>query len=109
MNKYPLDAISCEAVYDDTPASNPFLAAMPEMLSHKQFMEAVCCMPGLPYDLPQMSSEQRRQALSLLSSVFIPMDYMYAIYTIIRLTCCAATIRRIIMYSFLLRFPFTGP
>ncbi len=27
-----------------------------------------------------MTSEERRQALPILSTVFIPMDYMYAIY-----------------------------
>ena len=79
MSKYSLGEPACEAVYDASADNNPLLAAMPEMLSREQFMEAVRSMPGLPSSLSQMTAEERRQSLSLLSSVFIPMDYMYVV------------------------------
>lgn len=78
--KYPPDSPVCGAVYDNAPANNPFLAAMPEILPREQFMDAIRSMPGLPYNLPQMSLEERRQSLPLLSSLFFPMEFMYAVY-----------------------------
>ncbi|MDE7246760.1 MAG: transposase, partial [Lachnospiraceae bacterium] len=66
--KYPPDSPVCGAVYDNAPANNPFLAAMPEMLPREEFINAVRSTPGLPYNLTQMSLEERRQNLTLLSS-----------------------------------------
>lgn len=80
MRKYPVGEQSVGAVYDNAPADNPFLAALPEMLSQDNFKSEIRGFPKLPPDLPRMSPEQRRQALPLLSSIFIPMDYMYAIF-----------------------------
>lgn len=80
MRKYPAGESIVGAVYDNAPADNPFLAAMPEMLSQKDFSSEIRSFPKLPQNLPSMSSEERRQALTLLSSVFIPLDYMYAIF-----------------------------
>ena len=39
---------------------------------------AVPC--GLPHNLAQMSPEERRQSLPMLASLFVPLDYMYAVY-----------------------------
>lgn len=79
MRKYQ-PAQTVGAIYDNAPADNPFLAAMPEMLSREEFLGAIRSAPPLPDNLQQMTSEERRQALPLLVSLFIPMSYMYAIY-----------------------------
>lgn len=79
MKKYP-EGQSVGAIYDGAAADNPFLAAMPEMLSQQEFSSGVRSTPQLPHTLPQMTSEERRQALPMLASLFFPMNYMYAIY-----------------------------
>jgi len=53
---------------------------MPEMIGREEFLEQIKGAPPLPHNIGDMSPEERRQALPLLASVFIPMDYMYAIY-----------------------------
>ena len=80
MRKYPPGESVCGAVYDNAPADNPFLAAMPEMLPRNEFLSAIRSTPGLPHSLPQMSPEERRQSLPMLASLFVPMHYMYAVY-----------------------------
>lgn len=80
MKKYPAGESIVGAIYDNAPADNSFLAAMPEMLSQSDFNSEIRSFPKLPQNLPQMTSEERRQALPLLSSIFVPMDFMYAIY-----------------------------
>lgn len=81
MSKYTPNQQVCEAIYADIPGNNPLLAAMPDMLSPSQFKKAISNMPGLPHNLSQMSPEERQQSLALLSSVFVPMDYMYTLYS----------------------------
>lgn len=79
MSKYPaLQHVT--AVYDPTHEGNPFLAAMPEMLSHDAFMRAIRSLPPLPAGLKAMMPEERRQHLPMLSSLFVPMDYTYVLY-----------------------------
>lgn len=80
MRKYPPNESVCGAVYDNAPADNPFLAALPEMLPRDEFLTAIRSTPGLPHGLPQMTPEERRQSLPLLASLFVPLDYMYAVY-----------------------------
>lgn len=80
MMKYPLGESIYGAIYDNAPANNPFLAALPEMLPRDEFLSAIRSAPGLPHSLPQMTPEERRQSLPMLSSLFIPMDFMYAVY-----------------------------
>lgn len=79
MRKYP-DGQAVGAVYDNAPADNPFLAAMPELLPQDEFMDRIRGSPPLPTLLSRMSLEERRQALPMLSTLFFPMGYMYAIY-----------------------------
>ena len=79
MSKYPIGERRTSAVYDPS-QGNPFLAAMPEMLSHDAFMRAVQSLPPLPAGLGVMTSEERRRRLPMLSSLFVPMDYTYALY-----------------------------
>lgn len=80
MRKYPYNERVVGAIYDNAPADNPFLAAMPEMTSQDDFKSEIRSFPKLPFDLPSMTSEERRRALPLLSSIFVPLDYMYAIF-----------------------------
>ena len=80
MRKYPIGEQSVGAVYDNAPVDNPFLAALPEMLSQDDFKSEIRSFPKLPFDLPSMTSEERRQALTLLPSIFVPLNYMYAIF-----------------------------
>ncbi len=80
MRKYPPNEPVCGAIYDNASADNPFLAAMPEMLPREEFLSTIRSTPGLPHSLPQMSPEERRQSLPLLSALFVPMDYMNAVY-----------------------------
>ena len=79
MRKYPAGH-SVGAIYDNAPADNPFLAAMPEMVGREEFLAEVNGSPPIPHNIGTMTSEERRQALPILSTVFISMDYMYAIY-----------------------------
>lgn len=77
MSKYPLREQSVAAVYDPACEGNPFLAALPDVLSREAFLESIRSLPPLPSGLTAMSPEQHRQHLPLLSSLFIPMEYMY--------------------------------
>lgn len=80
MRKYPPGESVCGAVYDNAPVDNPFLAAMPEMLPKEEFLTAIRSTPALPHNLPMISPEERRQSLPMLASLFVPLDYMYAVY-----------------------------
>ena len=50
------------------------------MLSRDEFLAAIRSTPGLPHNLAQMSPEERRQNLPMISAVFVGMNYMYAVY-----------------------------
>lgn len=80
MRKYPPGESICGAIYDSAPADNPFLAAMPEMLPKDEFLSAIRSAPAFPHTLSQMTPEERRQNLPMLSSLFVPLDFMYSIY-----------------------------
>ena len=67
------------AIYEGT-SGNPYLDAMPDMLSPEQFASAIASYPPIPHDLPQMSPEERRGLLPSLASIYVPMPYQYAIY-----------------------------
>ena len=82
MQKYSVGQVA-GAIYDNGPIGNPFLAAMPEELSKDEFFEYVRSYPQLPADLADMTSEERRQELPRLSTLFIPLDYMYVIYDLL--------------------------
>lgn len=59
---------------------NPFLSALPDMLSPDAFRGRVSSLPPLPSGLSSMTPTQRRQQLPLLDALFIPLDYMHALY-----------------------------
>ena len=80
--KYP-DQPAVGAVYTPNPLSgtqpNPFLEAMPEMLSKEALFHRLACSPPPP-DARQLKPSDRRRGLNALPSVFIPLDYMAVIY-----------------------------
>ena len=61
-------------------SDNLFFDAMPRMHSKSEFEQAIGNQPRLPVGLAQMSNTERRQVISVLGDIFIPMDYMYLIY-----------------------------
>ena len=67
------------AVYDGN-SGNPYLEAMPDMLSPEQFTRVIASYPPIPHDLAEMSPEERRKLLPSLASIYVPMPYQYAIY-----------------------------
>lgn len=78
MSKY-LSGHTVGAVYDRN-SGNPYLDAMPDMLSPEQFARVIASYPPIPHDLAQMSQEERRGLLPSLASIYVPMPYQYAIY-----------------------------
>ena len=52
---------------------NPLLAAMPKMLAPQELTREIQSLPPLP-------AAPSLEGLALLSSIFIPMDYMYTLY-----------------------------
>lgn len=78
MNKYPAGH-TVGAIYEGS-SGNPYLDAMPDMLSPEQFAQAVASYPPIPYDMARMSPEERRGLLPSLASIYVPMPYQYAIY-----------------------------
>ena len=78
MSKYP-PGHTVGAIYVGS-SGNPYLDAMPDMLSPEQFAQAVASYPPIPHDLAEMSPEERRGLLPSLASLYMPMPYQYAIY-----------------------------
>ncbi|SCI67501.1 Transposon Tn7 transposition protein tnsC [uncultured Flavonifractor sp.] len=78
MSKYPAGH-TVGAIYEGS-SGNPYLDAMPDMLSPEQFAQAVASYPPIPYDMARMSPEERRGLLPSLASIYVPMPYQYAIY-----------------------------
>ena len=67
------------AIYDEE-HGNPYLEALPELLSKDDFDRLMLSHPSLPKDIDKLSPEERRQLLSEILKWFQPMDYMYTIY-----------------------------
>ena len=78
MSKYSAGH-AASAIYEGS-SGNPYLDAMPDMLSPEQFSSVVASYPPIPHNLAQMSPEERRGLLPALSSIYVPMPYQYAIY-----------------------------
>ena len=79
MPKYEQEKV-VGAIYDNGPMDNPFLAAMPEMLSADEYQRLIRSLPPLPSHLSALSSEERRRQMPILSSLFVPMNFMYRLY-----------------------------
>lgn len=78
MSKYPTGH-TVSAIYEGA-SGNPYLEAMPDILSPEQFVQVIESYPPIPHDLAQMSPEERRGLLPSLASLYVPMPYQYAIY-----------------------------
>lgn len=78
MSKYP-PGHTVGAIYEGS-SGNPYLEAMPDMLSPEQFARGIASYPPIPHDLAEMSPEERRGLLPSLASIYVPMPYQYAIY-----------------------------
>lgn len=78
MSKYPVGH-TVGAIYEGS-SGNPYLDAMPDMLSPEQFARGIASYPPIPHDLAEMSPEERRGLLPSLASIYVPMPYQYAIY-----------------------------
>ena len=78
MSRYP-PGHTVGAIYEGS-SGNPYLDAMPDMLSPEQFARVIASYPPIPHDLAQMSPEERRGLLPSLASIYVPMPYQYAIY-----------------------------
>ena len=59
---------------------NPYLDALPELLTKREFEDRMRSRPEFPREIDRMTPEERRSLLTGLSSWFQPMDYMYTIY-----------------------------
>lgn len=77
--KYPAGKV-VGAIYDNGPLNNPFLSAMPDLIGPSVFQHRLESRPPLPHRLPEMTSEERRQNIPMISSVFFASAYMYHIY-----------------------------
>ena len=69
-----------DAIYDVDCTGNPLLEALPEPLQRTDFLKRIANMPPLPVASATMTFTERKRYLSMLPSVFVPMDYMYMIY-----------------------------
>lgn len=77
------EILKAQAVYGGRYPDNPLLDAMPGILSSGKFLERITSLPPLPHDLQKLTLEERRKLLPTLSSLFVPLDYMYVIYDIL--------------------------
>lgn len=78
MSKYPASH-TVGAIYEGS-SGNPYLEAMPDMLSPEQFAQVIASYPSIPHGLAQMSPEERRGLLPSLASIYVPLPFQYAIY-----------------------------
>ena len=73
--KYPIGQQTVDAIYDNSGSGNPLIEALPDSMEQADFFEAIQEYPVLPENLN--TPTQRKKALAQLSSLFIPLDYMY--------------------------------
>ena len=78
--KYSTFQKTVPAIYDNSNEPNPFLAALPDFPTEDDFFQSIQHFPNLPAQLNTMSRDERRQLLPALSTVFIPMKYMYEVF-----------------------------
>lgn len=68
------------AVYTESPENNPFLEALPPLLTKRELFSKIMSIPESPKSVQNKSERERRRALQQLSAIFLPMDYMYDMY-----------------------------
>lgn len=80
--KYEQKEMQVPAIYSDEPTGNPFLEAMPLMLSKEELFENIKSVPpDFNGQAEGLTSEKRLSRLTDLSTFFQPVDYMYMLYT----------------------------
>jgi len=77
--KYGSDNI-VDAIYSGEKNGNPFLEAMPEIMSTQEVIRRLASFPKLPQDTKHITDEQREGLISSLGDFFLPMPYMIYIY-----------------------------
>ena len=77
--KYGNDNV-VDAIYSGEKKGNPFLEAMPEMMSTEEVIRRLASFPVQPEDAKNLSDEQRNNLISSISDFFLPMPYMMYIY-----------------------------
>lgn len=70
--KYSVGEYKVSAIYNDEIHGNPFLEAMPEMLSWNEFKEHLISIPNMPSNPLYMEEEERKQFLMSMYKIFIP-------------------------------------
>lgn len=69
-----------EAVYDNEGTQNPLIEALPGDLDAGSFYRQIRCCPPPPLMDHQMALGERKQGITVLPTVFVPLDYMYYVY-----------------------------
>jgi hypothetical protein len=75
--------ITSDAIYNEPKTGNPFLDAMPSLLSKTELLNKIASYPKLPYNFTEESPENRRRLILETNKLFIPMDYMYYLYDLL--------------------------
>ena len=72
--------LTVDAIYTNNSLKNPYIEAMPELISKDEYKKEILSLPPHPHLINSKSPEERREELSMLNKFFYPMDYMYCIY-----------------------------
>lgn len=78
--KYPVGRQTVEAVYDNEGTRNPLIEALPGDMDVGSFYRQIRCCPPPPLAGQHMTLGERKQGLTVLPTVFVPLDYMYYVY-----------------------------
>ena len=76
--KYEIGKQTVTAVYDNSGTRNPLIEALPESLGQEEFFRSICSLPPVTKD--RLTPTERTRALSLISTLFVPLEYMYGVY-----------------------------
>lgn len=71
-----------DAIYDESNGmgGNPFLEAIPPLDGKAELFDKIKNMPKISAEILSGNQMVRRNAVAMLSSLFLPMDYMYQVY-----------------------------
>ena len=72
--------LTVDAIYTNNSLKNPYIEAMPELISKDEYKKEISSLPPHPHLINSKSPEERREELSMLNKFFYPIDYMYCIY-----------------------------
>ena len=76
--KYEIGKQTVAAIYDNSGTRNPLIEALPESLGQEEFFQNICSLP--PVSKERLTPTERTRALSLIPTLFVPLDYMYGVY-----------------------------